>query len=204
MKNVDKLKFHYKKLFFEDLDKELMSQVAIAGGCLRDYLAGDEVKDIDVFCANAEAEQKIIDFFEDKGSLINENNSLANFKYKDRWFQVIKGKYFELQGSSFLIDTFDFTICQAMLSTNEKGVIEFQCGEHFFQDLTAKHLRINTITFPLSTLERMQKYIKKGYEACNGTLMSIAKSLKEIDLENPDENTLEFYPDGSARFFGVD
>lgn len=29
MKNVDKLKFHYKKLFFEDLDKEYIYVIEV-------------------------------------------------------------------------------------------------------------------------------------------------------------------------------
>lgn len=211
MKNVDKLKYHYQKLFFDELPENLKLGVFVAGGAIRDYLSGTDIKDIDVFVDSKEREDLIIAFFKEKGKVINENDQLGNYTYKDKWFQVIRGKYFPT--ATFLINSFDFTICQAALGleaskneeTNEiKYSVEFRAGDTFFQDTLAKHLRINTITFPLSTLERMQKYIQKGYTACNGTLLEVSKSMKDIDFDNPSDNTLLFYPNGGARFFGVD
>jgi hypothetical protein len=211
MKNEDKLKYHYKKLFFDELPEQIAQDVFIGGGAIRDYLSGSEVKDIDVFTANKEAEEKLLAFFKEKGKLINENTLLANYTYKDRWFQVIKGKHYNTGYE--LIDSFDFTICQAALGVeielypeqNRKDlVVHFLSADNFFQDTLAKHLRVHKITYPLSTLERMQKYIQKGYTACNGTLLEVAKSMKDVDFENKDENTLVFYPNGGFRFFGVD
>lgn len=211
MKNIDSLKYHYQKLIFEDLPEDVRYNISIAGGSVRDYLAGDKVKDIDIFVSSKEVEDKLIAFLKEKGTLMNENDHLGNYKYKDRWVQVIRNKIFPM--SAELILGFDFTICQAMLvcrkltnlDTNEEtDTIDLITGNDFFQDLLAKHLRIGTIQFPLSTLERLQKYIKKGYTACNGTLLEISKAIKTVDLDNPDENTLQFYPSGGARFFGID
>jgi hypothetical protein len=211
MKNVDKLKYHYQKLFFDELPEDTKLGVFIGGGAIREYLSGGEIKDIDVFTDSKEAEDKVLAFFKDKGKLLNENAMLANYTYKDKWFQVIKGKYYK--SGYELIDSFDFTICQAALGVvmdlypeeNRKEFkVEFLSSGDFFQDALAKHLRINKITFPLSTLERLQKYIQKGYTACNGTLLEVAKSMKDVDFDNKDQNTLVFYPSGGARFFGVD
>jgi hypothetical protein len=210
MKNVDKLKYHYQKLILEELPETLRPNVFIAGGAIRDYLSNAEVKDIDMFTTNKQSEDELIKFFKEKGKLINENDQIANYTYKERWFQVIKGRHFTMPQE--LIESFDFTICQAVVFTNvsvtEEGLkvggVEFDASTTFFQDTLSRHLRINKITFPLSTLERMQKYIQRGYVACNGTLLEIAKSLNGIDLNNPSENTLQFYPNGSVRFFGVD
>lgn len=211
MKNVDKLKYHYQKLFFDELPESIRAEVFIAGGAVRDYLSDAEIKDIDLFTTSKEVEDELIKFFKEKGKLINENALLANYTYKDKWFQVIKGKHYN--SSISLINSFDFTITQAVVfvemelipeENTKKFTTQFETGNTFFQDTLAKHLRINTITFPLSTLERMQKYIQKGYTACNGTLLEVAKSMKNIDFDNPSDNTLLFYPNGGARFFGVD
>lgn len=204
MKNVDKMKFYYQKIFFDKISegKLEVKDYAIAGGAIRDYLSGDEVKDIDIFCASKEAEDKIISWLKDQSGgdvvLMNDNSQLFNAKLNGRWIQIIKGKYYDLSNDS-LIESFDFTICGAMLTSERFAVLPT-----FFQDTLAKHLRIQRITFPLSTLERMQKYIKKGYEACNGTLLAIAQSQVGVDFNNPSEDTLRFYPDGTPRFFGVD
>jgi hypothetical protein len=74
----------------------------------------------------------------------------------------------------------------------------------FYEGIATKHLRINRLDFPLSSLERMQKYIKKGYTACNGTLLTLTRELQKVNLDNPQENTLTFYSDGTPRFLGVD
>jgi hypothetical protein len=50
----------------------------------------------------------------------------------------------------------------------------------------------------------MQKYIKKGYTACNGTLLTLTRELQKVNLDNPQENSLTFYSDGTPRFLGVD
>jgi hypothetical protein len=200
MKNVDKMIFYYRKIFFEPIKEGglIPTEYAIAGGAIRDYLSDEEVKDIDVFCQTKEAEDKLIAFLEKEGEKMNENTQLANFKFKNRWIQIIKSKYYNMQTTE-VIDSFDFTICGAMLVDDK-----FFSLPTFFQDTLAKHLRINKITFPLSTLERMQKYIKKGYEACNGTLLAVAKSQASVNFDNPSEDTLRFYSDGTPRFLGID
>lgn len=210
MKNVDKLKYHYQKLILEDLPESIRPHVFIAGGAIRDYLSDSDIKDIDLFTTSKQVEDDLIKFFKDNGELMNENDTLANYTYKKRWFQIIKGKHFATPQD--LINSFDFTICQAVVFTHvsvsvegtKVGDVDFASSPTFFQDTLAKHLRIHAISFPLSTLERMQKYIQKGYTACNGTLLEVAKSMVGIDLDNPQNNSLMFYPNGGARFFGVD
>jgi hypothetical protein len=207
MKNVDKMKFYYKKLFFEKITDEGLDpkKYAIAGGAIRDYLSGAEVKDIDLFSNDKATEEALIAMFkrlvaneDSKVTIINENDALLNIKWNGRWFQLIKGKFYDMTTTS-VIDSFDYTICCAMLVDDDLRV-----NPTFYQDTLAKHLRINRITFPLSTLERMQKYIQKGYEACNGTLLAVAQACAQVDYNNPQQDTLRFYPDGTPRFFGVD
>ena len=201
--NVDQLKYRFNKIFFERLEGDWTvkpEDYAIAGGALRDSLVGDKLKDIDIFCKDEKAVQQLEAWFaSQEGVKIMEGNSiLSNYKLDDYWFQIIRDKFFDLN-SKELIENFDFSICGIMMHNDEIRVTE-----HFFEDLATKRLRIQTIPYPLSTLERLQKYVKKGYNACNGTLLEIAKGIQTVDLNNPNEDTLRFYPDGTPRFFGVD
>lgn len=208
MKNVDGLKYYLKKVLFDHLERAdlPLTNYAVAGGAVRDFLAGDKIKDIDVFCQSAADEDALVNFFYQESNrpdpsviLLNQNDKLANYKVNGRWVQIIRGKYYDLD-SDELIKSFDFTICCGMVRADGS----FRATPTFFQDTLAKHLRINQITFPLSTLERLQKYVKRGYTACNGTLLAITQSLQKVDLKNPKEDTLRFYPDGTPRFTGVD
>lgn len=140
-----------------------------------------------------------MEFFKTNGKEGRVNSELANYTYEGKWIQIIRGKYYNMETTD-LIDSFDFTITMAMV-TIKHGL---RVGEFFYEGVATKHLRINKLMFPLSSLERMQKYIKKGYTACNGTLLTLTRALQAINLDNPSEDALRFYPDGTPRFLGVD
>ena len=206
---VEQVVYFYNKIFFDHF-KDLWptlepNNYVIAGGAVRDKFVKEKVKDIDIFTNSKGAAVALfkamllsggIDMNADKN--LNDDRPLFNVKFKDRWFQIINTVYYNTETTE-TIENFDFTICGAQVSS--KG---FHCLPTFFQDLATKHLRINKAVYPLSTLERMQKYIKKGYSACNGSLLELAKLIREVDFDNPEENRLEMYPDGSPRFVGID
>lgn len=200
--NLDQVKYKFNKVFFEKIKEGGLdpSKYAIAGGALRDSIVGDKVKDVDLFCKDAEAVMDLEKWFvrQPNVKIYNSNTHLSNFKLNGYWFQIIKDKFFDLDGSE-LIENFDFTICGIMVHNDEVRVLPT-----FFEDLLSKRLRVNKLIYPLSTFERMQKYIKKGYSACNGTLLEIAKGIQTIDLSNPRQDSLRFYPDGTPRFIGID
>jgi hypothetical protein len=49
----------------------------------------------------------------------------------------------------------------------------------------------------------MQKYVKKGFTACNGTIMDLISGVREATDEDIKDN-FEFYPDGSTRILRYD
>jgi len=201
MKNTDNLKYHYSNMIEKTLgiklEKDASWDFILAGGCLRDYLVNEKIKDIDVFPKNQAGQDFIISKLKEKGKLMSENARLSNYTVNGKWFQVVKGQFYD--SPEALINNFDYTIC--CIGYDGK---DLSTHENFFEDLACKRLRTNTLTFPLSSLERIQKYIKKGYTACNGTMLSLAKAVATVNFESNDENRLEFYPDGSPRFMGID
>jgi hypothetical protein len=204
----DQLRYRFNKIFFDSIKQDLGDQAfldyAIAGGALRDSLVGEKVKDIDIFCANTGAVERLEAWFEkQEGVKIgHKSKQLSNYTLNGHWFQVIRqpiqNVWFDLSGTE-LIENFDFTICGIMMHNDEIRTLPT-----FFEDMLTKRLRNNKLLFPLNSFKRMQKYIKKGYVACDGTLLAVAQGLSTINYESPDENTLSFYPDGSPRFVGVD
>lgn len=198
--NIDRVIYKFNKILFEKLPKEIGDKCSIAGGALRDSLINEKIKDIDIFCQDQSAVLALEEWFKKQPNvkILNGNEVLSNFLLDGHWFQIIRDKYFDLS-SDELIKKFDFTICGIMMNKNEIRVLPT-----FYEDLVCKRLRINNILYPLSTLERLQKYIKKGYTACNGTLLEITRGLQTVNLDNPDEDSLRFYPDGTPRFLGVD
>ncbi len=173
----------------------------IAGGAVRDYFA--RVKsdsDIDVFFASNEAQQSQAASLESalSGSKkVYDNETATGFVWRSQVVQLIKRHYFASPAET--IKAFDFTVCCAAVDLNGVYV-----HEHFFEDLAGRRLAINSLPFPLSTLQRLQKYVQKGFLACNGTLLELSKAIQGLDLDNPNENVLSFYPNGSPRFARYD
>jgi hypothetical protein len=196
---AEKVTFYFQKQILEKLPEDIREKVAVAGGAVRDKLLDVDIKDYDLFVQDKETEDKLMEFYKANGKEGNVNSQLANYTYEGKWIQIIRGKYYNMETTE-LIDSFDFTITMAMV-TMKHGL---RVGEFFYQGIATKHLRINRLDFPLSSLERMQKYINKGYTACNGTLLTLTRELQKVNLDNPQENTLTFYSDGTPRFLGVD
>lgn len=208
----EKVVFYLQKTILEKFPEDIRLKVAIAGGCVRDKLDGTEIKDYDLFVQDKETEDKLMAFLKKNGKEGNVNSQTANYTYESKWLQVVRGRYYNID-SSEVIDSFDFIHCGAMVTMSPTQ--PFRCLPDFYRAVATKHLIINKILFPLSTLERMQKYIQKGYKACNGTLFSIAKAINQMErpvfeMTNDSTsaealtNTLFFYQDGTPRFVGVD
>lgn len=206
MKTVDQMVYFYNNIFFNKI-KEMgvpPENYVIAGGAVRDYLVGEKIKDIDIFTNSKENARKLFDAMLARGGKdLNpdkplDDRPLYNVVFDSRWFQIVNTVHYNPQ-SSETIDNFDFTVCCGMIS-----MAGFSCHPNFFQDIVCKHLRVNKLIKPLDSMNRLQKYNKKGYTACSGTILAIAKEVAKINFDNPDENTLVFYPDGSPRFVGVD
>lgn len=171
----------------------------VAGGALRDYFAKSaNYSDIDVFFINEDAynqarkKLKQLNAFK----VMYSHKTLAAFKWRTKTIQLIGTHFF--QDPAETISNFDFTVCCAAVDLQK-----VYHHEHFFEDLACKRLAINSLPFPLATLERLQKYAKKGYTACNGTLLTLTKAISQVDLEDK-KNTLAFYADGTERFIRFD
>jgi hypothetical protein len=218
--NDGQVKYFFQKIFFDLIRENLPfpEQYAIAGGAVRAAFIGEKLNDIDVFCSNSEAADRLIELFKVKGATLKSNNDrLHNFVYENRWFQVIKSAYHEFNDSTELIDKFDFTVCQAMVylplineslegSSRVGKQPRLRVGPYFYQDCLSKHLRINHILFPLNTLHRLQKYAKKGYKACNQTLVEVARSLQTVNLLpiNSESNDAATSMALFTSFYGMD
>lgn len=170
----------------------------IAGGAMRSWLTGERVKDIDIFGPEP---LKIADAFRGNSDWKAgfENDLIANF-YKDSLcYQIIKKYPFVSQQET--VDSFDFTIICA--SYGPDGVV---VDERFYIDNAQRRLVVKALPKPLSTMKRAIKYAGRGYAMCPVGLAKILKKIQEnpIDWSNPSQNEIEFYPDGTPSFRGLD
>lgn len=171
----------------------------VAGGALRDYFSvGHPQSDIDIFFPSQQEYDKVKDCFlrYTQGEIAYENEKICVFVINKKRFELIK-IFFPTPTAT--IQEFDFTVCCCAVD-----IKDVYMHEDFFADLAGRRLVVNKLPFPLSTLQRLQKYIRKGYSICNGGLLDLSKAIAGLDLTKPEVNTFEFYSDGSPRFVRFD
>lgn len=192
----------YNKIILNEL-KESGIKTWIAGGALRDYFMGVQIKtDYDLFFPNEIEYKKCKTYFEAKNAEIKwESDNGMKIKYNNKTFDLVK-KYFETPQST--IDNFDFTV--SMLAVDNEKVYY---GETTFIDLAKRQLILNKILYPASTLSRAFRYYEKGFKMCLGEMKKLCEAIQSIPKEeksDENENT-DIPPSGNniADFFiGID
>jgi len=148
----------------------------IAGGaCLRWY-QGHPVgeSDIDVFCANAEQAQRIIDEVKSYGrhsvKFQSDNATTLSYHSKDDYskswtIQIITRRYFSSLDE--IINNFDITVCEVGTAGNE-----WKLGPFTARDIRERNLRFRLPLHP-DALKRLTKYWAYGYRPVEGTIEAI-------------------------------
>lgn len=160
----------------------------IAGGCIRDLiLYGAHNTDIDVFFPNVgeiqDAKPLVLSVTKPGiTSTVNQGVSKmifeSGFVYK---YETPLGKIDLIRrnfsGPADTVASFDFTVCAAAFDRDGN----FYHHERFFTDLQARKLVCLTLSHPLSTLRRLQKYVQKGFTICNGGVLQLAQAIQKCE-----------------------
>jgi hypothetical protein len=184
-----------KKLDF--LFKDAKTKFWVAGGCFIGIITGSKIKDIDVFTSDPAS---VIDEFKARGYReAFENDWVKNFRHEGLIIQVVKKHVYDTPQKT--IDDFDFTMVSAAYDGKD-----FVAHERFYLDVAQRRIVITNLVKPLNTLKRALKYASRGFVMCPVAMSRLAKeiNLLEIDWENPDQNAIDFYPDGTPTFRGID
>lgn len=133
-------------------------KVVIAGGAVRDHLLGKKPKDYDIFVlyssawdfdkAKEEISPILSDLIQVEPSVEwhrSEPYLVATVKWNDLEIQVMVSP---MQTKEELVGSFDWNICLFAYDG------EFFCGEKIEEIESGKELKLNTVTFPLSTMRR--------------------------------------------------
>lgn len=177
----------------------------VAGGAVRAYLAAERISDIDLFFTSEQERQKglerINNIYNDAEQIF-ENENVTKIKADGRIFDFCKPIY---DSAEECINSFDFTVSAAAVTIDEG----FISHDDFFIDLAARRLAIISLSFPMSSLTRFQKYIKKGYWMCAEEMIKFTAALQGVDLSEflIDPNLQQAVgqgSDSSSVFPGID
>lgn len=182
----------------------------IAGGCFKNIFNKEPVKDIDIFFENDEDYQHAINEYtnNDRFENVFENEKCVGFKHVKSGIQVELIK--SLFGSQEeVMNRFDFTITKfsykrTFVEIDEDGmpVFDYDIVHHnnFFQHMAQKRLVIdnesNELVFPFSTLDRMFRYAKYGYQPCRETKVKIIQAVRIEEEFSSDDISRSIYGGG--------
>lgn len=190
---------YFNHILFQYIPNDINAYVC--GGAVRDlFSVGYVTSDVDVY------------FKDRKDALLTEktlvkvgakrtfrNKQITNLKLKGKKIQLIRSVYNINEVTENLINSFDFTVCCGAVDR-----YSILLHNDFLIDLAAKRLVFHKITFPLSSMIRVHKYIKKGFKICNGNMLKLVEEIKKVDMNDPRQMALSFYPDGTPKFISLD
>lgn len=187
----------------------------IAGGCFKNILSGEKVKDIDIFFESEDDFQEAVDLFNDE----KHQKEGWKFKYRNEkvcafqkegekvWVEFIES---ECGKPEEILRSFDFTVAKMAYYKEPKyeeeeyeeeeddyfpfssaSIVAYEYKllyhEKFFEHLHMKRLVIDeNIPFPVSTWERSYRYKGYGYNMCRETKKKLLQALKGVNVEEED------------------
>lgn len=170
----------------------------IAGGCFKNILSGEKVKDIDIFFESESDFQEAVDLFND------EKHQKEGEKV---WVEFIESEFGKPEE---ILRSFDFTVAKMAYYKEPKyeekeddyfpfssaSIVGYEYKllyhEKFFEHLHMKRLVIDeNIPFPVSTWERSYRYKGYGYNMCRETKKKLLQALKGVNVEEEDETYKE-------------
>lgn len=165
---------------------DLPDGCCVAGGAVLDYFMYGHCrssKDIDIFFDSKETFEKASNIIVEKTGkwhdyLIPE--VVTNFKLNGLTIQFVATHFYDSPAKT--IDSFDFTVCAAAVDKNEVYL-----DKNFMNHLDEKKLFfINQLTQPVGTLNRLPRYIKKGFDIDKEALLLLAEEIRGMDDEDFD------------------
>jgi hypothetical protein len=173
-----------KSLLFDDFISKFLDvfdlikpyqSLFVAGGAIRDYIKGIPPKDFDIFGESSEI-TNLVEVLrkEAKFTIITDTDRLLRGTYK-----TDKGSYLldvvrNVGGSQIeVLEAFDFTVSKCAIN-KDKQVYHVD----YYMDLASMRLSIGGKPNPniyslVGCLQRIQKYINKGFRLCPNTAKNI-------------------------------
>ena len=145
----------FKSSYLKDLLD--IDGVVLAGGSIRDTLMNEIPKDYDIFFTSQEALDKAREFLSKKMDKIAETAYTQTFREEIYEVQLVFKKIYD--NKKQIISDFDFT--PTMFAIDNQGIA---VGPTSLEDVSGKICRVNVITKPLSSLNRLVKYQDMKYD----------------------------------------
>lgn len=169
----------------------------IAGGCFKNLLSNQTIKDIDVYFETESQFNQAVHKCDEKVNSGELRISYENERVK-AYVDIRTDIRIELIRTLFgspkeIISKFDFTITKFTLF-KENDELKIIHHNDFFEHLNMKRLIIDDLLlFPVSTFERTYKYRDYGYKLCKESKIKLVKAINDQPLIDDNSFNQSFY-----------
>jgi hypothetical protein len=155
----------------------------IAGGALTSVFSGTQINDLDFFFYSESGLESMKNIFESdkKYPLKFSTDSALSYSCNGIKVQLIKKIY----GNEWdIIKQFDFKICMAAFNPVLQS---YTVDNDFFYDLSRRRLTYNPGNYPIASLWRVKKFIKRGYEFPPIDSIKLALTINNLHISTYEE-----------------
>lgn len=191
-----------KYLLLKDLTEEdgllnylTKNHAVICGGAVRAVFAGEYISDYDIYF---KCYKDLVEF--EKTSALDDFIKLATTETADTYvkdhlkIQIIHISELMLPNPLDIITHFDYTICMGAFDLDS---MEFILHNKFLEHVAGRELCYNIYgKYPLSSLFRLRKYLKKGYTISGTEIIKLGLSINALQMKT--------YHDLKAQLQGID
>ena len=198
--NMKREEYLLKKYLGEGAITGLRScNAIIAGGSITALFTGQKIRDWDIYFRNEKDCEQAKAWFGLNGQLANQTDTSMSYHLgkQEKPYQLIVMP--DLFGDpKTIFNYYDFTVCMAAYQFNANGEDNgFIFGDDFFKHIGQRRLVFNTGTmFPICSMLRVMKYIKKGFYITGMELLKIGLSIHSLKMET--------YADLRQQLQGID
>lgn len=166
-----------------DVQDTIIKNGYIAGGAVVSLVLDEKINDYDLFFKTEGAVAVIKTFFDTPKQLgnisikaVTVNGITIVLEETGEVFQLVTRFYGD---TNRVFTTFDFTHCRAFFDLNSHDLM-------YHKDvIEAKKLVYDGIDqYPVNALKRMVRFVKRGWEPDNETILNICDKLSSLDLKD--------------------
>jgi hypothetical protein len=200
MMNYKRESYLLQKYLGDEAIKGLRACNAIlAGGSILALFAGQKIRDWDIYFQNEKDCEQAKTWFGLNGELLNQTDTSMSYRLgkQEKPYQLIVMP--DLFGDpKTIFGYYDFTVCMAAYQFRHAGKEEgFVFGDDFFKHVGQRRLVFHTGTmFPICSMLRVMKYIKKGFFITGMELLKMGLSIHSLKIET--------YKDLRRQLQGID
>lgn len=157
------------------------NQLVVAGGFVRDVIAHDRPKDVDVFVAGEDLAREVSEWLKSECGL-DSVRTMNTITVKTKGCPTQLAWRWKFSTPSELVEGFDFTVCQAGIWWDGEQM-RSTAAPSFYKDLEAKKLVYTALGRDddrASALLRVLKFYQRGYKI---TLPSLSRVLAHLASE---------------------